>query len=179
MARLIFISGGTRSGKSDYAMELAARTDVNLVYVATATAGDPEMADRIRRHQEERGERWSTVEEQLDLDRAFEGIPSGSTVVIDCLTLWLTNVMTLHGMNVIEQLETDAVMRTANIIDAVKGFDGVVITVTNELGMGLVPPDRTARLFRDVMGRINRMFADAADEAYMVISGQPLRLTGG
>jgi len=176
MARMIFISGGTRSGKSDYAMELAGNEDGNLVYVATATAGDPEMAERIRQHQSVRGERWSTVEEQLELDRVVSGIQSGSTVVIDCLTLWLTNVMTLHGMNVVERLETDATMRAANIIQAIKGLDGLVITVTNELGMGLVPPDRTTRLFRDVMGRINRMFAEAADEAYLVVSGRSLRL---
>lgn len=176
MAKLTFISGGARSGKSDYAMEIAGKTGGSLVYIATASAGDPEMEERINRHRSERGEDWATIEEQLNIDRALADLPPGSTVVIDCLTLWLTNVMTLHGMQVIEQFETGAVMRAANIISAIKEYDGSVIAVTNELGLGIVPADKTTRLFRDVMGRINRIFADAADEAYMTVSGQPLKL---
>jgi len=176
MAYLTFISGGARSGKSDYAMELAASMKAGLVYVATATAGDEEMAERIKRHREERGEEWATVEERLDMVQALSKIQPGSAVVIDCLTLWLTNVMTLHGVNVLDELEPDAVNRVRDIIQAVREFDGTVYIVTNELGLGMVPPVKTTRLFRDVSGRINRMFAEAADEAYLLVSGLPLKL---
>ncbi len=169
VARLTLVLGGARSGKSRYAEDLATRSGLETVYVATATAGgDPEMIDRIARHQASRDRRWRTVEAPLDLCGVLrrEGAPS-RVVLVDCLTLWLTNVMLGGG---------DVAAATAEIAETLAALPGPAILVTNEVGQGIVPDNALARRFRDAQGRLNQRVAGACDAVVLVAAGLPLLL---
>ncbi|MGA2193353.1 MAG: bifunctional adenosylcobinamide kinase/adenosylcobinamide-phosphate guanylyltransferase [Nitrospirota bacterium] len=172
MNRLIFITGGARCGKSGFAVTSAEKTGGTLTYIATASPGDPEMAARIERHKMLRGDCWKTVEEQLDLPRVFSEIPAGGTVVVDCLTLWLTNLIMASG----DDFEGVSRDKAQWLAEALKGYDGTVFVVSNEVGMGIVPGNEMARIFRDAAGTVNRIIAGAADEAYLVVAGLPVKL---
>lgn len=173
MRRSVFVTGGARSGKSGFAVRLAEETGLKLYYIATATAGDPEMEKRIARHRELRDERWSTVEEPLDPAGALSRFGAGDAAVVDCLTLWTTNLMMKDGGG---DFEAATRAKAIELADAVKEFRGTVIVVTNEVGLGIVPENRDARLFRDAAGTVNRLVAEAADEAYLVVSGLPVKI---
>jgi adenosylcobinamide kinase/adenosylcobinamide-phosphate guanylyltransferase len=173
MAKIIFISGGARSGKSRLAEELAGRLGEQLLYVATAHAGDTEMAARIVRHQERRGAAWQTVEEPYELVSVLVGHDGWfKAVLVDCITLWLTNLL----------LATDskaAVLdKVRELAAAAKGLQSPLILVSNEVGMGIVPDNELARKFRDLAGEANEILAAAADEVYVMFSGLPLKLKG-
>jgi adenosylcobinamide kinase/adenosylcobinamide-phosphate guanylyltransferase len=165
----MLVLGGARSGKSRYAEGLATATGLDLVYVATATDhGDPEMQARIARHRAERDARWHTVDAPLDLVGALRRETAASRVVlVDCLTLWLTNVM-LGGADV------DAAV--ADLAARVTDTPGPVIFVSNEVGMGIVPDNALARAFRDAQGRLNQRMAAACDTVVFVAAGLPMRL---
>ena len=168
----VFVTGGARSGKSDYAMSLAEKSGGRLVYIATATAGDDEMRERIENHRRLRGMNWKTIEETLDLSGAVSSLGGEGTVVIDCLTLWLTNLM----MQDMEAFEDVAVNKARELADALRTFKGTVVVVSNEVGMGIVPENALSRRFRDVAGLVNRVMAASADEVYLVVSGIPVRI---
>jgi len=168
----VFVTGGARSGKSDYAMSLAEKSGGRLVYIATATAGDDEMRERIENHRRSRGMNWKTIEETLDLSGAVSSLGGEGTVVIDCLTLWLTNLM----MQDMEAFEDVAVNKARELADALRTFKGTVVVVSNEVGMGIVPENTLSRRFRDVAGLVNRVMAASADEVYLVVSGIPVRI---
>lgn len=171
--RLVLVTGGARSGKSGYAMSIAEASGGWPVYLATATAADPEMATRIETHRRERGNNWSTVEEPVDLKGALAGMTRGeNAVVLDCLTLWLTNIM----MRDEENFELVAGIMARELARLLRQLGGTVAVVTNEIGMGVVPESSLARRFRDVAGSVNRLFADSADEVYLLVSGLPVRL---
>ena len=159
---IVLVGGGARSGKSRWALERARKCGGRLVYVATAEALDEEMSGRIARHRSERGKEFVTIEEPLDLARALRSA-EGDAIVVDCLTLWLSNAMS-------------AADRTAETIAAAKEKNAAVIFVTNEVGCGIVPDNALAREFRDRAGRMNQRFAEAADEVYWMVLGQPLRV---
>jgi adenosylcobinamide kinase/adenosylcobinamide-phosphate guanylyltransferase len=170
MGRTTLILGGARSGKSRFAQALAEQSEVRLVYVATAGAYDAEMEERIERHREDRGERWETVEEQYDLAAVIaRHSGSGATLLIDCLTLWLSNMM-LNEQDVARALD--------GIIAALKVCDGHVILVSNEVGSGIVPETPLGRAFRDEAGRLNQRVAAQADAVALVVAGLPLWLKG-
>ena len=171
MSRFVFVTGGARSGKSDFAMRLAEEASRDRVYVATAKALDSEMEDRVRRHQEARGEGWRTVEEPVDIVRAVAEA-GGGAVVVDCLTLWLTNMLMESDGDIEEKASAGA----AELASAFKRMPGTSIVVSNEVGLGIVPADALTRKFRDASGRVNRIVAEAADEVYMVVSGIPVRI---
>jgi len=163
---ILLVGGGSRSGKSRHALELARRFGTRRGFVATAQALDEEMRARIGRHREERGGEFTTIEEPFDLAgavRAAEG--RFDVLVIDCLTLWLSNVM-LAGR------ELDAVA----MLDAISASPLPCVLVTNEVGCGIVPENALARRFRDEAGTLNRQAAERAAEAYWMIFGVPLRL---
>jgi adenosylcobinamide kinase/adenosylcobinamide-phosphate guanylyltransferase len=168
--RITLILGGARSGKSAWAARLAAASGLRPVYVATATAGDAEMAQRIARHRADRGGAWRTVEAPFDpagaLDR--EAKP-GNFVVLDCLTLWLSNVV-LDGRDVATARD--------ELLAALGRVQGPVALVSNELGLGLVPETKLGRDFRDEQGRLNQAAAAAADRVLFVAAGLPLLLKG-
>ena len=164
---IIYISGGARSGKSSFAQKLAEQLSPHPIYLATAQAYDAEMSDRIRRHQSDRDARWRTHEEPIDLCQALSGYSSGDVIVIDCLTLWLSNIL-LAEKNV--KMEED------KLVSHLKNQQATLIVVSNEVGMGIVPDNALARSFRDVAGRLNQTVAAVSDEAFVLISGLPLRL---
>jgi adenosylcobinamide kinase/adenosylcobinamide-phosphate guanylyltransferase len=173
MAKIIFITGGARSGKSRLAEEIAQRQGEPLLYVATGQAGDGEMAERIARHRERRGPAWQTIEEPQALAEVLTGHDGYfGAVLVDCVTLWLTNLL----------LATDdsaAVLAQVRRLTALFGtLQTPVILVSNEVGMGIVPENRLARTFRDLAGEANELIAAAADEVYVMFSGLPLKLKG-
>jgi adenosylcobinamide kinase / adenosylcobinamide-phosphate guanylyltransferase len=166
--RSLLVLGGARSGKSAYAQRLAEAYGPERLYLATATAGDEEMAARIARHQADRGPGWTTLEEPLELARALgaEARP-GRVVVVDCLTLWLSNVM-LAGR--------DPGEAAAELVQAIGRLAGPAIMVSNEVGLGIVPEHRLGREFRDWQGQANRQIAAACDAVVFIAAGLPLQL---
>lgn len=174
MRKVTYISGGSRSGKSGQALELARAHAGPKAFIATAEALDDEMRDRIARHQRERGGEFLTVEEPLDLSAALERLPAGVEVaIVDCLTLWLSNLIHRHGTGPETYPEMEAFLRA---LDA-PGCG--LILVSNEVGMGIVPGDGLSRRFRDLAGRLNQRVAARADRALFMISGLPLVLKDG
>ena len=168
MAPVTLVLGGARSGKSAHAEQLAESLPGDLVYIATGTPSDDEMAARIREHVERRGARWRTVEETIDLAGAVsaEAI-SGHVVLIDCLTLWLSNLMA-------DGREPEA--ETEPLLGALADSEGPVVLVSNEVGLGIVPDNALARAFRDHAGRLNQAVAAAADHVVLVAAGLPMTL---
>ena len=170
MGKCTLILGGARSGKSRFAQGLAEQGEGPLVYVATAGAYDDEMAERIERHRGDRGDRWDTVEAQFDLvDAIGRHSGSGPTLLVDCLTLWLSNLM-------LDERDVGAALD--GLIAALKACDRHVILVSNEVGSGIVPETPLGRIFRDEAGRLNQRVAAQADEVALVVAGLPLWLKG-
>ncbi|HLO25871.1 MAG TPA: bifunctional adenosylcobinamide kinase/adenosylcobinamide-phosphate guanylyltransferase [Geobacteraceae bacterium] len=173
MAATIFITGGARSGKSRLAEGLALAYGAPLGYLATGMAGDAEMAERIDRHRARRGPAWITIEEPIDLAgaiRAHEG--SVKALLVDCVTLWLTNLLLKHGDAPKALEEVTALTRLMT------GLTTPLILVSSEVGMGIVPENALARAFRDLAGEANELLAQAADEVYVMFSGLPLKIKG-
>lgn len=176
MARTILITGGARSGKSVLAEKLALEFPAPLCYLATAETLDGEMQQRVRLHRERRGEEWQTLEEPLDLLRALKGCDGRyGVILVDCITLWLSNLLFAYE-NREEEPEGLILADVRQFADCLREMESPVILVSNEVGMGIVPENRLARLYRDIAGRANQLLAAAADEVHVVISGIPLRL---
>jgi adenosylcobinamide kinase/adenosylcobinamide-phosphate guanylyltransferase len=165
MPQLTLVLGGARSGKSRYAESLIAALPPPWTYVATAEAGDAEMAERIAAHRARRGKDWQAVEAPHDLAAALADIESNVPVLVDCLTLWLSNRM-LAGADV----EAD----TARLETALASRHAPVVVVSNEVGFGIVPDNALARRFRDLQGRLNQRMAARADRVVLVVAGLPL-----
>jgi len=166
-----FITGGARSGKSSFAERLAAGVDGRRAYVATAQALDEEMAARIAKHRLDRGDAWDTYEEPLAVAELLGKLSARyDLVLLDCLTLWLSNVMA--------HTDTDAAAaeRSDELLSAVREFKGTCIIVSNEVGLGIVPDNALARRFRDMAGMVNQKMAQAADEVYLTTAGIPIRI---
>ncbi len=162
------VLGGARSGKSAFAQKAAeSATGGHLVLIATGQAFDDEMAERIARHQAERGESWTTVEAPLALSEAIAALPADAVAVVDCLTLWLSNLMLD---------ERDVPAAAAEVVGAVERFEGALWLVSNEVGFGIVPDNALARRFRDEAGRLHQALAQAADGVTLVVAGLTLRL---
>ncbi|MDQ2067352.1 bifunctional adenosylcobinamide kinase/adenosylcobinamide-phosphate guanylyltransferase [Xinfangfangia sp. CPCC 101601] len=169
LPHLTLITGGARSGKSTYAEVLAKGCGLKRRYIATAQAFDGEMEERIALHQAQRGTDWVTVEAPLDLGFALAQAQPDEVVLVDCLTLWLTNHLLAD-----HELTTES----ARLIEALTACPARVICVTNEVGSGIVPLDALSRRFRDEQGRLNQRVAAAADLAVAVFAGLPLALKG-
>jgi adenosylcobinamide kinase/adenosylcobinamide-phosphate guanylyltransferase len=163
------VLGGARSGKSAYAQNAAENAAIaeRPVLIATGQAFDEEMAQRIARHQADRGESWTTVEAHLDLADAIDALPAGGVAVVDCLTLWLSNLI-LAGRDV----EASA----TRLVEAVRSSTAQLWLVTNEVGLGVVPETPLGRRFRDEAGRLHQRLAQTVDEVYFVAAGLPLRM---
>src|SRR4030042_423476 len=180
MAEIHLITGGSRSGKSAYAQKLAESLPGPRVYVATCPVIDPETAERIRKHREARlAADWETIEEGVDLAGAVRRAGACRVLLVDCLTLWANNL--LYAAQKKGEIFTEEAMaeRCRELIDACGAFPGTVVFVTNELGMGIVPDNEQARLFRDCAGRCNQMMAEAAETVTLIVSGIPLLLQAG
>jgi len=166
----VFVLGGARSGKSAFAERLVAESGLERHYVATGRAWDEEMASRIAHHRDSRGEGWTTHEVPLDLVGALRQIDiAGNVILVDCLTLWLTNLM---------MEERDLVREFADLAAQVEQSTAKLILVSNEVGLGIVPENRMARDFRDHAGRLHQSIAASAREVYFVAAGLPLKMKG-
>jgi len=178
--RLILILGGARSGKSDYAQKLAQERGGSVLYVATAEAGDEEMKQRIATHQEQRPSNWITLEAPRQAGQQIRTckIPV-QTVLLDCITLLTSNVLLAlpEGFSVNEAQEAlDAEVN--DLLAAYAESSALWVIVSNEVGLGLVPPYPLGRVYRDVLGRVNQHLAQAANEVIFMLAGLPMRLKG-
>jgi adenosylcobinamide kinase/adenosylcobinamide-phosphate guanylyltransferase len=171
MGKMIFILGGARSGKSQFAIKLAKAGTKSVVFVATASFKDREMQKRIKLHRKNRPSHWKTIEEPKNLVSLFKNLPKKfDLIIIDCLTIFISNLL-LNG-------HTDSnIERGINLILKIlkkSKFDSILIS--NEVGLGIVPDNPLARRFRDLAGRINQKVAKASDKAYLVVSGLSVQL---
>ncbi|TPJ74018.1 bifunctional adenosylcobinamide kinase/adenosylcobinamide-phosphate guanylyltransferase [Mesorhizobium sp. B2-7-1] len=165
--KLTFVLGGARSGKSSHAENLTTAHLSPWAYIATAQAFDDEMRERIALHRSRRGEGWVTVDAPLDLVGAIEALPDHQPVLIDCLTLWLTNHMLA---------EHDVEAECRRLADVLSRPRGPWFVVSNEVGLGIVPDNALARRFRDAAGRLNQQVAAIADNVLMMVAGLPLKV---
>jgi adenosylcobinamide kinase / adenosylcobinamide-phosphate guanylyltransferase len=160
---LVVLIGGARSGKSTRAVNVAADAGAPVVFVATGQGRDEEMARRIDAHRRERPVEWTTIEKPIELRVALAAAPAGSTVIVDCLSLWVANLLE-RG----REPDDLAPLAAARM--------GLTIAVTNEVGLGIVPANELARRFRDVLGRVNAAWVDASDEAFLCVAGRTIAL---
>jgi adenosyl cobinamide kinase/adenosyl cobinamide phosphate guanylyltransferase len=167
---LTLLLGGARSGKSALAVRLASASGQPVTFVATAQAGDAEMAERISRHRRERPAGWATVEESIDLRGALDAAPADAFVVVDCLSLWVANLLE-EGWD-----EARVEAESAAAASRAAACPERVVAVSNEVGMGVVPVSELGRRYRDLLGRVNGVWAENADEVVLVVAGRALRL---
>jgi adenosyl cobinamide kinase/adenosyl cobinamide phosphate guanylyltransferase len=168
---LTVLVGGARSGKSTLAAAIAESDGSDVVFVATAEPRDEEMAARIEAHRLARPAAWTTIEEPMDLVGALGRAPEGSTVIIDCLTLWVSNLIE-------RRISDDEIAATAaDVADVAGTHDGRVVAITNEVGSGIVPINPLARRYRDLLGVVNSAWCARADDAYLVVAGRALALS--
>lgn len=170
---LVLLLGGARSGKSAMAVDLAAQSARDVVFVVSAEARDEEMRERIARHRAERPDGWETVEAPIDLARAVAAVSPDNCLVVDCLSLWIANLLEAErSAAAIEKLAT-----VAAACAAVRR--GPTIAVSNEVGLGVVPATPLGRSYRDLLGRVNATWAAVADEVLLVVAGRVLPLARG
>jgi len=174
---LLYISGGARSGKSRYAEQRALALAGPRSYIATCPIIDDEMATRIDRHRQRRdGQGWHTIEEPQDLTAALQTTRDSRVVLVDCITLWINNLL-YAAETELNTIDEGAIQTlTLQMIDAARQGERTVIFVSNELGMGIVPAETLSRHYRDLVGRCNQTLAAHADEAVFMVSGLPLTL---
>jgi adenosylcobinamide kinase/adenosylcobinamide-phosphate guanylyltransferase len=162
------VIGGQRSGKSRYAERIVAESGLARIYLATATAGDGEMADRIAAHRDRRDGEWTTVEEPLDLAGALDRLARpGAVVLVDCLTLWLNNLYAAD-----RDIETESDRLAATLAR----LAGPVVIVSNEVGSGIIPANDLARAYADALGTLNQRVASTVARVVLVVAGLPLVL---
>ena len=172
MAQMIYVTGGARSGKSSYAQQLAEQHQGDLLYIAPARVEDDEMVTRIELHRQARGERWQLLEEQLWLAERLPDAAAGKgALLLDCVTLWITNLF-FH----FDEQQGAVLAEVDRLIELAWQLDEPLYLVSNELGSGIVPENPLARKFRDLAGIVNQRLAAAADEAWLVVSGLPVKL---
>lgn len=164
-----FILGGASSGKSAFAETLVVATNAPRVYIATSQAYDDEMKSKISSHRESRGEGWRTIESPLNTSQALADVQNDEVVLLDCATMWLSNHLLA---------DSDIDRETKTLLAAITACKGRVVTVSNEVGMGIVPENALARRFRDAQGKLNQKLAASADLAVLVVAGLPLVLKG-
>ncbi len=175
MSNLVLVTGGGRSGKSAFAQRLAEGWSGPRAFLATCPVIDSEMCERVRRHQLARSSTdWRTIEEPLDLAAGILSAQEAPVVLVDCLTLWVNNVMYAAGQQQI--CEDDIALRCQPVLQAARTHGGQIVFVTNEVGLGLVPENPIGRRFRDLAGRVNQIVAEACDEVFLVVCGQPIQI---
>ncbi len=176
----ILLIGGARSGKSHFAQELALKSGEPVLFVATAEAGDEEMRRRIEAHRRSRPTGWSTLEVTTHIgSQIVQNIGGTRVVIVDCITLLVTNILGQHGYQTDEQtdaahIESEVAGEINELIQCINRVDASFIMVTNEVGTGLVPVSSTGRLYRDVLGKANQILAEYADEIYLMVAGLPI-----
>jgi len=173
MKKFIFILGGARSGKSSYAMNLAKSVGKRIVFIATCIPSDSEMKHRIKLHKKSRPRTWRVIEEEINIDSALRKAKTGcDAILIDCMGLFISNFMAVESSD--KKIEE----KVRRVIGQIKKSASDVIVVSNEVGMGIVPDNPLARRFRDLLGRVNQMMAQSADEVIMMYAGIPMVMKG-
>lgn len=167
MGKSILITGGARSGKSAFAERLTTSLGTPMTYIATTQVQDDEMAERVASHRDRRDENWRLIEEPFDLPRTLNETDGRGPRLVDCLTVWLSNLM--HA-------ERDWRAEVERLTQTLTKQNSPVILVTNEVGGGIVPENAVARRFRDAAGLTNQRVATTADEVWLVVSGCPLKV---
>lgn len=170
MGKLIFITGGARSGKSQHATELAKKIGDKVAFIATCVPLDAEMKNRVEQHRRSRPKGWKTIEAPIKVASALKNLNRFDAVIIDCITLFLTNLM-LNEMS-----DERIFSEITNLVQTAKEVNFVTIIVSNEVGSGIVPPSEMGRRFRDLAGFANQIIAQNADEVYLMVSGIPVKV---
>ena len=176
MSEITFVIGGCRSGKSRYALELAGKlSENNKIFIATCQPQDEEMRQRVARHQKDRGKTWITLEVPIALPEAVtQNSYRGDMILVDCLTLWINNLLTMT-----QKVSEDEVIGSVDsLTQALQTVKCPVILVSNEVGTGIVPENRLARQFRDIMGMANQRVAACAHGVIWMVAGIPLKIKG-
>lgn len=169
---ITLITGGVKSGKSAYALKLGKDLGSKHAFIATATAGDDEMKRKIAAHRAERAGSWQTYEEPCDIASVLKRIaPEYDMVLIDCMTLWVSNLLTLHNLG-----DDEIEAAFSGFIRALDNAACRVIVVSNEVGLGIMPADRLSRRYQNFLGAVNSRIAGVADSVYMMISGLPVKI---
>lgn len=167
MGKLIFILGGARSGKSSFALKLAQKSGKRVTFIATATPIDSEMKQRIKNHKKVRPKEWKTVEVKNNLDKKIEQ-EKNKMILIDCLTIYISYLMDLPETRILEHMK--------QVIKVIKRSGSDIIVVSNEVGCGIHPENKLGRDYRDILGKVNQMFARSADEFYIMFAGMPVNI---
>lgn len=172
MGTIVLVTGGSRSGKSSFSQKLVEGLDGARTFVATCPPIDEELRLRIERHREERvGRGWVTCEETLDLAGLLRSLPENHTVLVDCLTLWVNNLL-FEAEKVGKALsEDDMACASKAVVEAAQARSRTVVFVTNEVGLGIIPENPLARHYRDLVGRCNQIIAQSADRVVLMVSG--------
>lgn len=177
MASIVLVTGGCRSGKSAYAERLAETLPPSRLYVATAPVSDAEMQRRIDDHRRARqGRGWETIEEQTDLAGVFASNGHHNVLLVDCVTLWVNNLMYCADREGRQVNEADVAEQCGRVLDAAETCRGTIIFVSNEVGLGVVPENAAARRYRDLVGRANQLLAARAGAVTLLCCGIPLQL---
>lgn len=186
MAHIILVTGGARSGKSNFAEKYVKVLEGKTLYIATAIAFDEEMKDRIKKHQSVRPANWDTYEGFENLDQIIQDKGNEyNRLMLDCVTLWVTNLFFKYvktedydslTMEAINEIERKILNEVNQFVGRLKETAIEAVLVTNELGSSLVPENKLGRIFRDIQGRINQQLGHACDEVYLVVCGQPLKI---
>ena len=169
MSKIIFITGGARSGKSDFAIKIAKKFNRRVAFIATCIPEDKEMLERIKIHKSNRPLDWETIEEPKNLIPVLRKLKN-KTVIIDCITLLVSNLL-LSGIS-----DEEILKDIKEIIKVLKRSNLKVIFVSNEVGAGIVPANKIARRFRDLAGRVNQIIAQNSDECYLLVAGIPVKI---
>ncbi len=178
---LVLVTGGTRSGKSEFAELLTESYDKPVVYIATATVKDAEMEMRVQIHRSRRPGNWRTLEEPLDVSAAIKGYGTNENVVmLDCMTFLITNLMFRQELPedevLFKKLEEEILLEISHIVTAAREQGTTLVVVSNESGLGLIPPDRLTRKYQELVGRANQIIAKDADLVYLVVAGLPVEI---
>ena len=185
MAKIILITGGARSGKSTYAEKLAMEENTKVLYVATSIPFDDEMKERVKKHRSRRPSNWDTFEGYKDLKNIFTNQSlEFNVVLLDCITIMVTNlILEKIGENIeifseeeLNQIEREILKEIADFLDAAMATTKSIILVTNEVGLGIVPEYKLARVFRDIAGRVNQYIGSRATEVFLVVCGIPVKV---
>lgn len=185
MGKIIYVTGGARSGKSTTAEEIVLNSGKDKIYIATSIAFDEEMKERIRLHKIQRGESWITIEAYKELDKKIKKYSQEKKIILlDCLTNFISNNMIIDverdwekiSQIEVKEIEKEIEREIVKILEVAKNSQLDIVIVSNEIGMGVVPPSYLGRYFRDICGRMNQLVASSADEAYLIVSGLKIKL---
>lgn len=186
MSKIVLVTGGARSGKSNFAEKLCIDQNNSTAYIATSIPFDDEMKDRVKKHKESRPQNWNTYEIYKDIYSIIKEISNKhQTVILDCVTLLVNNLMFTYDMDIdkanqeeINELEKYIKDQVKKLIEEIKKTNLYFVVVTNELGMAVVPANKLSRVYTDIVGRINQQIASQSDEVYFVVSGIPMKIKG-